>query len=510
MIKGLLIALAFASVITNTNAEVIAVGSGKLEGERVGDVVRYMGVPYAQPPVGELRWRAPRPAKPWKGIKKALKPGSACMQVGNFFASADESTFDKPYGSEDCLYLNAWKPLKRGGPRPVLVFFHGGSGIVGNSAHPLYDGARLAKELDAVVVTANYRLSIWGSLQSHALKTGDPLEDSGSFYLLDMIRVLDWLRENCSALNCDADNITISGQSAGAVAVLALLRSPPAAGKFKRAVSLSGLPFSSTNDQAIERADEFIKNLIVEDGSAANKEEAAEHLSLKTQSEVKNYLYSQTPEAMLKAAGFGLSPQAVDDGAVLVKLDKPVKMAPEAVNSVPLLIGTTRNELTTLVPINDERRSVSKLWPLFNGEPREESINQQLGWFKGILRDTKIKFAGWFLNRKFKTVVDRYAEKLPAVYVYQFNWDNYPEPWKSEFGSFHGLDIPFFFGNFINDKKIYMRFAWTEENRQEREILHQRMIASLSAFIRDGNPSTDEVSWPSWKDSKTRMIWGRQ
>ena len=179
-----------------TAAAEVTLSSGRIEGERLDDIDRYLGVPYARPPVGALRWRAPQPPEAWTGTRPALTPGHACMQRGNFFASDDERTFDLPYGDEDCLFLNVWAPVADG-ERPLLIFFHGGSGIAGDSAHPLYDGTRLARALDAVVITANYRLGVWGSLQSPALETGDAAEDSGSFFLLDMVRVLDWARANC-------------------------------------------------------------------------------------------------------------------------------------------------------------------------------------------------------------------------------------------------------------------------------------------------------------------------
>ena len=156
--KWLLILAVCTSVCSSVWAAgpVVETESGLLEGTALAGVDRFMGVPYAAPPLGSFRWRAPQPMAPWDGVREAKQPGSACLQIGNFYTSNDESTFDRPYGSEDCLFLNLWAPPRSDTPRPVLVFFHGGSGIYGDSAHPMYDAERLARETDAVVVTANF------------------------------------------------------------------------------------------------------------------------------------------------------------------------------------------------------------------------------------------------------------------------------------------------------------------------------------------------------------------
>jgi para-nitrobenzyl esterase len=495
-----------------TAAAEVTLSSGRIEGERLDDIDRYLGVPYARPPVGALRWRAPQPPEAWTGTRPALTPGHACMQRGNFFASDDERTFDLPYGDEDCLFLNVWAPVADG-ERPLLIFFHGGSGIAGDSAHPLYDGTRLARALDAVVITANYRLGVWGSLQSPALETGDAAEDSGSFFLLDMVRVLDWARANCPALGCDAGRITISGQSAGAVAVLGLLRSPLAKGKFQQAISFSGLPFSASDETASERTRTLLTGLLSRDGHATDDRSLDAVLAGTSELNLRDYLQGQSAEALLAASGRGLSPAYVADGTVLMALPdaNPDKLAAQVVSKVPLLIGSTRDEMTTLVPIDSKAHSARRLWPLFNGEPRDQTIGEQLGWWGAIKRHVSVGLAGWFINRKLRSTEHDYAEQLPSVHVYRFEWDHFPEPWRSDLGSFHALDIPFIFGNFIDDRAMYMRFAWTAENRTEREALHRRITKRLRAFVHTGDPndSGDELpQWQPWGRQEPIEVWG--
>jgi para-nitrobenzyl esterase len=432
------------------------------------------------------------------------------MQMGNLYASDDAATFDQPYGSEDCLYLNVWTPRPAAAARPVLIFFHGGSGIFGDAAHPLYDGARLAGAADAVVITANYRLGVWGALQSPALQTGDPAEDSGSFFLLDMIRVVDWTRENCAAFGCDANNITISGQSAGAVSVLALLRSPLAKGRFQRAISFSGLPFSASMEDARQRTTKLLTQLLIDDASAAGEADAAQILASKTTEQLRDHLYRKSPAELLRASGAGLPPPYVADGTVLATLDEPDEAAAAIVSAVPLMIGSTRNEMSMLTPIATVGRSARKLWPLVDGEPRDETIDQQLGFFGGIARDIRVTLGNWFVQRQLRKAEREYARKLPAVYVYHFDWKNYPDPWRSELGAFHGLDVPFVFGNFIDDRDIYMRFAWTPDNRNEREALHADMAAAIRAFVHTGDPNdarTTGSRWLAWHDEEYIKLW---
>jgi para-nitrobenzyl esterase len=493
------------------SANVVTINAGLIAGERIGEVDRYLGVPYAAAPIESLRWRAPAAVNHWEGVRNARSYGSPCMQTGNFYASNDEASFNEPFGSEDCLYLNVWVPSKESVKRPVLIFFHGGSGIFGAASHPVYDGARLSEELDAVIITANYRLGVFGSLQSAALAADIDAENSGSFYLLDMIEVLNWARINCNAFGCDSNNITISGHSAGAIAVLSLLRSPLAKGKFRRAISFSGLPVSGSTKMAKKRAKNLLIELVVNDGLAENREQAGKIIYRMGNDNLNAYLRSKTSIDLLRASGQGLPPVIVGDGTVLVSLGSNDDFSSEVVSFVPLMLGKTKNEMTTLISIEGLAGDPIKEWPIFNGDKRAETIFEGLGFWGTFSRRIDIGISGWFLDKLFLKYVDKYSRKLPAVYLYEFEWDNYPDPWQSEFGSFHGLDVPFVFGNFIDDRKTHMRFAWTAENKSERERLHAKIAASIKTFIRTGDASvTDEEgdNWLPWGESEMTKVWG--
>jgi para-nitrobenzyl esterase len=215
----------------------------------------WKGVPFAKPPVGELRWKAPQELEKWKAPRATQQFGNACVQYGRIYGPGANNRYDQTIGttlgqavgSEDCLYLNIWRPATNHGGLPVIVFVHGGSNVSGYTADPVYDGAALAKAANAVVVTVNYRLGIFGFLSVAQLKTGaDAQEDSGNFALLDIIKALQFVNRNISNFGGNPSKVTLMGQSAGAVNVYALLTTPATVDArprlFDRVVPLSRSP----------------------------------------------------------------------------------------------------------------------------------------------------------------------------------------------------------------------------------------------------------------------------
>ena len=213
------------------------VAQGALVGREADGVRSFKGVPYARPPVGDLRWRAPQPAAGWSGERDAGQVGAICIQPP---ANGDNGVGPLPM-SEDCLTLNVWAPAERVGPLPVMVWIHGGGLNNGSGTAALYDGANLAKR-GAVVVTINYRLGRLGFFDHPALaaerETGEP---AGNYGLMDVIAALHWVRDNAAAFGGDAGKVTVFGESAGGALVTRLMISQPARGLFHRAVVQSGL-----------------------------------------------------------------------------------------------------------------------------------------------------------------------------------------------------------------------------------------------------------------------------
>lgn len=210
---------------------------GLVQGVREADAVVYKGIPIAEPPVGDLRWRAPRPARQWQGVLATREYKPQCSQVG-----PPLPTMPVEPVSEDCLYLNLWVPAvaAKGTKLPVMVYLHGGAFRLGSPSTPLYHGHKLASTYQVITVNLAYRVGPIGLLVHPELSAESEHKVSGNYGLLDMIAGLRWARDNIESFGGDPGNITIFGQSAGAWAVNKLMISPPARGLFHAAIAQSG------------------------------------------------------------------------------------------------------------------------------------------------------------------------------------------------------------------------------------------------------------------------------
>lgn len=214
----------------------ICTDSGPVQGVRDGSIVVYKGIPFAAPPIGDLRWRAPQPAPRWDKVLKADAYKSQCMQLGPPLPTMPEET-----SSEDCLYLNLWAPAGlTDAKRPVMVWFYGGSFRRGSASTPLYWGDELARNRDVIVVTVNYRVGPLGFLVHPELTAESGYQGSGNYGLMDAVAGLQWVQRNAAAFGGDPQNVTIFGQSAGAWVVNKLMVSALARGLFHKAIAQSG------------------------------------------------------------------------------------------------------------------------------------------------------------------------------------------------------------------------------------------------------------------------------
>ena len=203
---------------------VVDAPAGSVRGTSEGAVAVYKGIPYAAPPVGEARWQPPRPAERWDGVRDATAFGPACYQPTVPGAANGIYYEDVGAMSEDCLSLNVWTPQDAENA-PVFVWIHGGALVSGASSFEMYDGARLAKQ-GVVVVSINYRLGVLGFLAHPELSTESPEQISGNYGLMDQIAALRWIEQNIKAFGGNPDNVTIAGESAGALSVMWLMTSP--------------------------------------------------------------------------------------------------------------------------------------------------------------------------------------------------------------------------------------------------------------------------------------------
>lgn len=236
-------ALLFGPLVAQANNLVVKTDSGKVQGTMSADGQSraFLGVPYAAPPVGLLRWKDPQPAAKWKGVQQATSFGNRCMQQEHY----DDMVFRDPGESEDCLTLNVWVPAaKPKGKLPVMVWIYGGGFTGGTTSEPRQDGEHLTHK-GVMVVTMNYRLGIFGFMANSALAAEDPHHAAGNYGLMDQTAAMQWVQRNAAGFGGDPGNVTIFGESAGSFSVSAQMASPLAQGLFVRAIGESGGAFAS-------------------------------------------------------------------------------------------------------------------------------------------------------------------------------------------------------------------------------------------------------------------------
>lgn len=334
------------------------------------------GIPFAEPPTGALRWKAPVDPEPWKGTLITQEFGNACIQNGRIYGPGSNNTYDAtigttlntPVGSEDCLTLNIWRPASDEKNLPVLMYVYGGSNNAGYTADPVYNGAHLAKKANAIVVTANYRVGVMGFLNIAQLKTGtDANSDSGNFALLDIIQALKFINKNITNFGGDKNNVTIMGQSAGAINTWAVVTSPLSKGLIHKAIPMSGgislptnlpkgvfstlfpAPFYAAQGNAL------INALLIEDGRATDNDSAKAFVETQTKTQIAEYLRAKDAKVILHTLLTRLAPKGmgisgpVPDGAVL-PLDPIAAIAEGNYRKVPMLVTNTAEEGKLFAP----------------------------------------------------------------------------------------------------------------------------------------------------------------
>ncbi len=330
---------------------------GQIEGiESEANTLAWKGIPYARPPVGELRWKAPREPDPWDGILETKRFGDRCSQFVR-----DGSV----QGSEDCLYLNIWRPKSATAGLPVYFWIHGGGHSVGTASTDRYDGVKIAARSNLVVVTINYRLGPLGWFSHPALRRGTSArDDSGNYGNLDMIQGLEWVHDNIEAFGGDPQNVTVAGVSAGAGSVLALLISPLAEGLFHKAIAESGGIVANPVEAGDAHAETIVERLLMGDGSVADQgqglapyprtllqKKAAQRLQAEmSRTDLANYLRSKTAEQLLKnherprRGPMIQLPCHFRDGTVLHEEGFAALEDAGKYNQVPLILGANQEE----------------------------------------------------------------------------------------------------------------------------------------------------------------------
>jgi carboxylesterase type B len=511
----------------------------------------WKGVPFAKPPVGALRWKAPADPDPWTAPRPAAQFGSACASSGrldgpglnNRYDETLAASLNKTVGSEDCLYLNIWRPATASEKLPVVFFVHGGSNVSGYTADPMYDGAALARTANAVVVTVNYRLGLFGFFRSAQLRSGDAAEDSGNFALLDILKGLQFVQREITAFGGNPGNVTLMGESAGAVNVYALLTSPlmlkaqpalahrvlPMSGGISRAQDLPPYSVPVLLDPKFfdEQSELAATQLLIGAGLARDEADAKDYIAEHEPEEVASILRSQSTDAVLslaliqlKAANHAVS-GPIADGLVMSK-DPIGAIRAGRYLKVPVLAGNTRDEtklFASLLAMSPTLGGVSgrmlgdvELFELarrYDPEaPAQLRIEQ---WIParylpvnapntGFNARTQLLNDFWFSPLR-DSVLNALRSQQNEVWHYRFDWSQEPAPFNDIYGASHAFDLFFAFGNF--GPSVLSRLLFNKANEPGRLALSDAMMRSIGAFARNGNPNDASlgVAWPTWPKS---------
>jgi len=490
----------------------------------------WLGVPYATPPTGSHRWAPPVDPAAWTGVRATQQFGHGCAQGGRYFSPAPNDApyglavregFGKPVGDEDCLTLNIWRPADDHAQLPVIVFIHGGSNISGYSADPIYDGQALSKRANAVVVTLNYRVGILGWLDLPQLKTGDASGDSGDFALLDQLQALKFVKTNIGAFGGDATNVTVMGQSAGAVNVWALLVSPLSAGLMHKAVPLSGGIANSSRTTAQTYSKALLNAIVIADGKATDATTAQAWVATQSNAQIAAYLRamssSQLLTVMLANPQLGNSPAPIEDGTVL-PVNSIAALAAGQYSKIPMLVGNTKDEGTLFANLfgsvtgsgipGFKPNDYDRFGLQFNFNPDAAATLTEADLINAAYLPVTATPFGWNALSAFATnsifvgpvtpqLNSLSTQQLAQVWYYRFDWNEEPVPFNTVYGATHALDLPFLFDNFGTS---VFSFAFSTANKPGREALSDAMVRSLAAFAKTGNPNNASlgVPWPNW------------
>lgn len=480
--------LLLASLVTVASAAVadpVHVEQGLVSGVtgKNPDVRVYRGIPYAAPPVGDLRWRAPQPAAAWQGVREAKEYSNECWQTPY---PAAASIYQSKLGplSEDCLYLNIWSSAKSAKNRlPVMFWIHGGGFTRGSGTGAAYDGEILAGK-GVVVVTINYRLGAFGFFAHPALTAESGHHASGNYGLMDQIAALQWVKKNIAAFGGDPGRVTIFGESAGSWAVCALMASPTATGLFQRAIGESGGSFSPMTSLA--------------DAEKAGEKVAASILSQSTAQDALKALRAVSAEALLKATDSETA-RAIVDGFVLPQSVSEI-FAQGKQNDVPLLVGNNADEGTALVPQAATMKAAmfvggvrtrygplaDQLLKVYPGDSDEQAVRS----FYSAYRD---QVFGWEMR-----TWARMQTKTGHHSVYRYYFSRVPPgPLSQRLGAFHAAEVAYVFGTFP------WPFSWDDTDHKLSDAITSYWVN----FATTGNPNGEGLPrWPEYSAQSDQSL----
>lgn len=469
------LALSIIAVITHSCNQLepgqVRVANGILEGTVEEDLTIFKGIPFAKPPVGDLRWKAPQPIENWEGVREAKEYAPSPFQGGN-----------PPSGkSEDCLYLNVWTPAKSPEEKiPVLVWIYGGGFSFGTNADDITIGANMAKK-GVVLVSLAYHVGTLGFLAHPELSKENPNNISGNYGLLDMIAALQWVQENIVAFGGDPDQVTIFGESAGGIAVSMLCASPEASGLFHGAISQSGGSFGPT--RLTTYPGENMKTLAQAEQDGINYLKRAGVSSI---AELRELPADSLP------GGWGMgSAWPIVDGYVIPD-DQHVLYEQGKYNDVPVLIGYNSDEGASFTRTKDPKEFIAGVEQRYGQFAEDLLAAYPVGdstvpkTARDLARDAAFGWQTWSWAR-----MQAETGKSKVFYYYFDQHPDYPEGSPQYgYGSPHAQDVPYVFNNLKPE----------DSNLAPSDYeIADAMSTYWTNFAKNGDPNSEEVpNWPAF------------
>ncbi len=470
-------AAALAAASPAPAAPVVNAPAGRVAGDAQGTLDVFKGIPFAQPPVGALRWKPPAPLPRWTGVRRATAYGPACVQPQSKAVTVYSE--DPVPMSEDCLTLNIWTPA-HARKAPVFFWIYGGALWTGASRQVMYDGARLAAR-GVIVVTINYRLGVLGWLAHPGLSAESPLGISGNYGLLDQVAALRWVKANIGAFGGDPKNVTIAGESAGGLSVMYLMASPEARGLFAKAIAQSAYMVSTPvlKQRAYGAAS-------AEDGGTAFA--AAAHAP---DIAALRAMDAQALTAAAAAAGF--APFAAVDGHVLpgqlVDIFDKGQEAP-----VPILAGFNAGEIRSLMVLAPPPPASPDIYEKTIRERYGDLADDFLKLYpksdmpESILATTRDGLYGWTAER----LVRKQTAQGEPSFLYLFD-HGYPAEDSAGLHAFHASELPYMFGALDRTPAHWPKMPATPAEA----ALSDAMVGYWTSFARSGTP--EAAGAPAWQ-----------
>jgi len=465
---------------------VVDAPAGKIEGVIEGSVRVFKGIPYVLPPVGVARWKPPAPMPRWEGVRKATDFGPACLQpkptLSNIY------TRDPMPMSEDCLTLNIWAPVEARNA-PVFFWIYGGALVGGASREPFYDGTRLASQ-GLIVVSINYRVGVLGWLAHPELSAESPDGVSGNYGLLDQIEALRWVRRNIASFGGDPSNVTIAGESAGALSVMYLMAAPSARGLFSKGIAESAYMLS-------------VPALKHRSFGTPSAEESGTKLAAALHAQNIAALRAMDAATLAESApAVGYVPWPAIDGHVLPRQLVEVFDRGEQA-SIPILIGFNSGEIRSL-------RILAPPPPATASEYETQIRDRYLDLADEFLRlypSNNLQESIWATTRDalYGWTAERLARKQTALgqsaFLYLFD-HGYPAEESANLHAFHASELPYVFGTFDATPPLWPKIPDTPEEKK----LSDAMIGYWSSFVRTGQPrAANEPDWPAFGSKSAYM-----